>query len=255
LLDSLLSFTQLTAMQFSIVIFAVFVAGLVRGFSGFALSALVMASLAIMIPPIELIVVCWLLELTASLFMVRGGFKDGDFKIAFGLLLGSAVGAPLGLYLTNTLPVDTSKFIALVLILSLALLQLMRVKAKFLATRTGHYLAGVVAGVATGIASVGGMVVALYVLARDAPAKEMRGSLVMYLFMGTIMSAVYLTLYGMINQTAILRGIIFSVPCIVGVLLGKALFMPKLEKYYKSFCLILLMGLAASGLMRLATGY
>jgi len=79
--------TGLSTAQFYIVVGAVFVAGVVRGFSGFALSALVMASLAIMIAPIELIVVCWLLELSASLLMVRGGFKDGDIKVALGLAI------------------------------------------------------------------------------------------------------------------------------------------------------------------------
>ena len=254
MLETLLSLTQLTAMQFGIVVCAVFFAGLVRGFSGFALSALVMASLAIMIPPIELIVVCWLLELFASLIMVRGGFKDGDFKMAFGLALGSAVGAPVGLYLTNTLPVETSKFLALVVVLVLALLQLLKVRATFLATNPGLYVAGVTAGIATGLASVGGMVVALYVLARDAPAKTMRGSLVMFLFMTTFMSGIYLTLYGMVNQTALLRGLLFAVPCILGVMAGKVLFMPRFESYYKPFCLVLLMALAASGLFRLING-
>jgi len=180
--------TGLSTAQFYIVVGAVFVAGVVRGFSGFALSALVMASLAIMIAPIELIVVCWLLELSASLLMVRGGFKDGDMKVALGLAIGSAVGAPVGLYLTNNLSIEASKFVALMVILTLAVLQLLRVRATLLATQPGLYLSGMVAGVATGLASVGGMVVALYVLARDAPAKAMRGSLVMYLLAGLAIS-------------------------------------------------------------------
>jgi len=133
----------------------------------------------------------------------------------------------------------------------LAVLQLLRVRATLLATQPGLYLSGMVAGVATGLASVGGMVVALYVLARDAPAKAMRGSLVMYLFMTTFMSAIYLALYGMINETAVLRGLVFSIPCLVGVFVGKALFVPRFEGYYKPLCLLLLAGLAISGLSRL----
>lgn len=50
---------------------AVFAAGMVRGFAGFALSALVMASIALIIPPVELIAVCWVLEMSASLLLVR----------------------------------------------------------------------------------------------------------------------------------------------------------------------------------------
>ena len=247
----LLSLTDLTATQFLICVVVVFVAGMVRGFSGFALSALIMASLAIMIPPVELIAVCAILEFSASLLMARGGFNDADLKISFGLAFGSAVGAPFGLYLTNTLSIATSKMTALCLILGLAFLQLMKVRARFLATDSGLIFSGLTAGVATGLASVGGMVVALYVLAREAPAKVMRASLVVYLFLGSFSSFIYLYLYEMLTLTALSRGAILIVPCVLGVVVGQAIFRPQLEKYYKPFCLTLLMGLALFGLLKL----
>jgi hypothetical protein len=66
-----------------------FIAGLVRGFSGFALSAMVMASGALILPPVQLIPVCWWLEMTASLFMLRGGWRQANRKVALGLAVGS----------------------------------------------------------------------------------------------------------------------------------------------------------------------
>ncbi len=250
----LLSLTNLTTTQLYICVVVVFLAGMVRGFSGFALSALIMASLAIMIPPLELIAVCTILEFSASMLMVRGGLKDADMKIAFGLAIGSIVGAPVGLYLTNTLSVETSKMIALCLILVLAFLQLLKVRARFLATDPGLVFSGLTAGVATGLASVGGMVVALYVLAREAPAKVMRASLVVYLFLGTLSSFIYLYLYEMLTITALSRGATLVIPCVLGVVVGQAIFRPQLEKYYKPFCLLLLAVLATSGLVRLSMG-
>jgi len=254
MIDQWLSLTDLTPTQMMICVGVVFIAGMVRGFSGFALSALIMASLAIMIPPVELIMVCWMLELSASLLMVRGGFRDADMKIALVLALGSAIGAPIGLYLTNTLPITTSKMIALCLILFLALLQLLKVRATFLATGPGLMISGLTAGIATGLASVGGMVVALYVLAREAPAKIMRASLVVYLFLGSFTGFIYLYLYGMVTTEAVSRGATLILPCVLGVVVGKAIFRPQLEKYYKPFCLLLLAGLASMGLVRLAVG-
>ena len=253
-MTTLLTLTGFTPVQFGLVLAVVFVAGLVRGFAGFALSALVMASLASFIAPVELIGVCFLLELAATLLMVRGGFRDGNFGIALGLVIGSAIGAPVGLYLTNTLPVETSKMIALLLILGLALLQLLKVRATFLATKPGLYVSGFTAGVATGLASVGGMVVALYVLARERASREMRGSLVQFLAMSTMMSALYLVWYGMFTREVLMRGLVFALPCIAGVLLGQALFTPRFEGYYKPFCLCLLMLLAGAGLFRLVSG-
>ena len=77
------------------------IAGLVRGFSGFALSAMVMASGALILPPVQLIPVCWWLEMTASLFMLRGGWREANRKVALGLAIGSTIGVPFGLALTT----------------------------------------------------------------------------------------------------------------------------------------------------------
>ncbi|MEO0547124.1 MAG: TSUP family transporter [Pseudomonadota bacterium] len=248
---ALLTLTDLTAVEFSIAVIAVFAAGLVRGFSGFALSAMVMASLALLIPPVELIAICWFLELSASLLMVRKGFAQADMKMVLGLFLGGLMGVPIGLYFTNTLPVDTSRMIALVIIMALALSQLLRLRPKFLATGPGLIGSGLTAGIATGLAGVGGMVVALYVLARDAPAAIMRSSMVMYLFIGSATSFIYLWLYDMVTIAVVSRALVFVPVVIVGVLIGKWLFQPKLEPYYKPFCLVLLMALASAGLLRL----
>ncbi len=250
-MDTLLGLSNLSFWEFWVCVTVVFLAGVVRGFSGFALSALVMASLVVILPPIELIVVCWFLEMSASLLMVRGGVRQWDRSIVLGLVIGSSMGLPIGLYLTNTLPIDVSKTVALCIILALAALQLLNVRATFLATRTGVYVSGLTAGMATGLASVGGMVVALYVLAREAAAGKMRASLVMYLFISSLLSCIYLLFYGMFDVQAITRGLVMAPICMAGVLAGQALFRPKLEPYYKPFCLCLLMVLAAAGLVRM----
>ena len=70
------------------------VAGMVRGFSGFALSAMVMASGALIIPPVQLIPICWWLEMTASLFMLRSGWQEANRKVALGLAIGSTSACP-----------------------------------------------------------------------------------------------------------------------------------------------------------------
>ena len=73
MLASLLTAVDLTGREFLILTVIVIVAGIVRGFSGFALSAVVMASAVIILPPVQLIPICWWLEMTASVLMARGG--------------------------------------------------------------------------------------------------------------------------------------------------------------------------------------
>lgn len=229
-----------------------FAAGMVRGFSGFALSALVMASAATIISPVELIPVLWFLEMSASLQMVKGGFQDANRTIAVLLVIGNFIGWPLGLSLTTSLAQDTSSLVALILILSLAALQLGKLRIPGLSSRPGTLMSGIVAGAAAGIAHVGGMVVALYVLSQNQPARTMRGTLVLYLFLASIGSLFYLLAFGVMTQDAVQRGAVLIPITMLGVWAGTKFFNPKWEKYYRPFCLSLLMFLASVGLIRLA---
>lgn len=241
----------LTTAECAILIGITFTAGLVRGFSGFALSAIVMASAILILPPLELIPMLWWLEMSASLVMMKGGFADAHRPTAYGLVIGSTIGWPIGLALTTTLPVDTSKIIALCIIITLAVMQLSKLRLGVLNSRVGLYVTGLVAGSVSGLANVGGMVVALYVLAADVPARQMRGSLVLYLFLGAFTTLITQTLFGVMDLSGIKRGLIFILPTVLGVLLGKRLFVPQFERYYRPFCLTLLLLLAGSGLTRL----
>lgn len=249
-METLLTFADLTITQFWLLLGITTLAGIVRGFSGFALSAIVMASAVMFLPPVSLIPICFGLELCASVLMARGGWHEADRGTVWGLVIGSMIGTPIGLTLTTNIPVETSKLIVLILVIVLAVAQLAKVRIAFLATKAGLYSAGIAAGVASGLASVGGMVVALYVLSQDAPARKMRAALVLFLFISLGMSLVFLIMFDVLTMTAIRRAAVFAVPCMVGVLVGQRLFTPKFEPLYRPFCLTLLTGLALAGLFR-----
>lgn len=249
----LASIAELISLSLNAVVLmalAAFAAGMVRGFAGFGLSAVMMASVATFIPPVSLIPVCFMLEAMASLVMFRGGMKEADMHIVWGLVIGSAVGTPIGLYMTNSIDAELSKTFALAIITSLALLQLLKLKPRFLMSHSGLYISGLTAGVATGLASVGGMVVALYVLASDAEPKRMRASLVMFLFLGMFSSTVYLFLYDMLTTAALMRAVVLAPLMLLGLLLGSQLFRPQWQRAYKPACLVFLLVLCAVGLSR-----
>lgn len=249
-MTELLALTDLTVTQFWLLLGITITAGIVRGFSGFALSAIVMASAATFLPPVQLIPICFWLELCASVLMARGGWREADRGTVFGLVIGSAIGTPIGLWLTVTMPVETSKLVVLILVIILAVVQLAKVRIAFLATKAGLYVSGLTAGVVTGLASVGGMVVALYVLSQDAPARKMRAALVLFLFVSSATSMIYLIYFDVMTMTAVKRATIFALPTFLGVVIGQRLFTPKFEPYYRPFCLALLTGLAVAGLIR-----
>ncbi|KIT16027.1 sulfite exporter TauE/SafE family protein [Jannaschia aquimarina] len=233
-------------------ILACLLAGAIRGFAGFGLSALAMAILAAFIAPIELIPLFWFLEMSASLVLMKGGWADADRTAAVTLVATAGVGLPLGLLATMAIPATLSKAVALTLLIGLALTQLARLRIPALASRPGTLATGLGAGLITGLAGAGGMFIALYALVRDLPARTMRGTLNIYMLgSGAVGLVTHLALRTMDGQTAARAAILVPVT-LLGVFLGQAAFTPRWERYYRPACLVLLLGLAGSGLIRLA---
>jgi len=135
------------------------------------------------------------------------------------------------------------------LIIILASLQLARIRIQALASKPGLLGSGVLAGFATGIASLGGMVVALYVLSQDRPAPVMRATLIFYVMLSSVVVLVWLLTLGVMDWLAIKRGLAMTIPVTAGVLLGQFIFRPSMERYYKTFCLVLLLSLATASLL------
>lgn len=227
-----------------------FAAGVVRGFSGFALSAMVMAIAVLFLPPIELIPMLWYLEVGASLMMLQGGLRDADRSMVAFLVGGTWAGWPFGLMLTQSLDPAQSKRAALAVIMTLAALQLARLRLKGRAGPPGTLAAGVLAGIISGLAHVGGMVVALFVLAQATEARAMRGTLVLYLLLSLVVAFIVQIAFGVMTETALWRGLAFLVPTLAGVWVGTRLFSPRWEPWYRPACLGLLIGLPGAGLLR-----
>ena len=246
----ILEIIQLTQIEFIYCSFIVFFAGIVRGFSGFALSAIVVASMVGILPAVQLIPMVLFLEAVAGLVMLRGGIRDANMPIVWVLSIGSIVGIPIGLLATVILPIETSSIIVLILILFLASLQLYKPKPGILSSKPTLYATGIIAGIASGIAAVGGMVIALYVLASGESAKSMRGAIIMFLFIGLFTSMIWYLIYGIMDVRAALRGAVFTPILLVGIFIGFRLFSPTLQKFYKQFCLVLLILISLIGLFR-----
>ncbi len=249
-MNTLIAATGLAPGMLAILAGVVFVAAIVRGFSGFALSALIMAALAATFPPVEILPMNFILEAVAGLLMVRGGVRDADMRVVTGLVIGSALGVPTGLALTVHAPVELSRMIALATILFLAVMLVANFRPRNLDSPLGRLGAGFISGIVTGLAGVGGMVVVIYIFSLERKALIVRASLVMYLFFSLITSLFYYFFFGLLNSEVLSRGAFLSVPTVVGVLIGSSLFSKTHEKIYRHFCLGLLILLALTGLLR-----
>jgi uncharacterized membrane protein YfcA len=82
----------------------VFLAGIVRGYSGFGFSLLVITSLSLLMAPATFIPAIFMLEIAASLHLLPGIWKDIHWHSLAPLIIGCAIGTPLGVWLLANMP-------------------------------------------------------------------------------------------------------------------------------------------------------
>src|SRR4051812_3041761 len=76
----------------------IFLAAIVRGFSGFGFSLLSITAISIIMPAREIVPSIFLLEVAASINMIPSIWREIDWRGIAWLLLGYVVALPFGVY-------------------------------------------------------------------------------------------------------------------------------------------------------------
>src|SRR5262249_45538198 len=94
----------LPAAPMALALAIVFGAGIVRGFAGFGFSALSVAGLALLVSPARVVPAIFVLEVLASIGLLKSAWRDIDWPWLSWLVAGNALCIPLGIALLAWLP-------------------------------------------------------------------------------------------------------------------------------------------------------
>ena len=228
----------------------VFLAGIVRGYSGFGFSALCVASLTLVLPPAQVVPVILMLEVAASVGMLPQVWRDIDWRALLWLTLGAFCGAPFGVLFLAEVPADVARVVISILVLAACGALLLGYQIKGERGRSSTFAAGLVSGLVNGIGAVGGLPVVIFMLASAAGAAMTRAVVVAY-FLATDIYATGLTLIqGLLTWDLMGRLAISLVPLFLGVALGSRHFVKAQPESFRRFTLTLLIFLALLGLVR-----
>ena len=100
----------------------VFLAAVVRGFSGFGLAALLVTGLTLILPASAVVPIALLLELVSSVVLAPSVWRQADWPLMRWFFLGALAGTPLGLWSLQSLPAEHLKIVISVLVLLASLL-------------------------------------------------------------------------------------------------------------------------------------
>jgi uncharacterized protein len=226
---------------------ATFVAGFVRGYSGFGFSAMVIAASSLVTNPLNFVFVVVLLETVMSVQAAKGAGPDVDWRRVGWLMGGAAIGLPLGLWILTGVSEDTARAVisAYVLLMCGVLLAGWRLAREVVGVPNG--VAGLVSGLANA-PGMGGLPVAAFFAAQPMQAAVFRATLIAYFPLLDLYSAPLYWLAGMVSWDALWASLWLLPITLLSNWLGGRHFFGTDPQDFRRFAIVLLAGLAVLGL-------
>lgn len=227
---------------------AIVAAGLVRGFAGFGSGMIIMAAASSVLSPFAALAFLVVVEFWGPLPNLRAAWRDGDLNEAKFLLLGVAVGMPLGLWTLSFVAPEVFGWgvSVAILILLAALMSGWRY--------TGPMGPRMIAGVGTfggflgGLAGIPGPPVILLYMASAKSIVVIRANFLLYLLGIDVMMLGIFVVFGLLNAQAVLIGLVLVPLYVAANVAGAWLFDPKAERLFRAVAYIVIAASAILGL-------
>lgn len=238
----------LTAGDFAFLAGTAFVAGCARGFSGFG-GALIFVPLASSVVGARLAVPLLLVvDLVLTPGLVPNAWRRADRANVALMAAGAVVGVPLGVYILTHVDGVTIRW-AIIAIVA-ALLSLLVSGWRFHGTpKPGLTLAvGLVSGLFSGAAQVGGPPVVAYWLGGAATPQQVRANIVLYFAISSVLSITSYFFAGVLTRLTIEISIMIGPAFACGLFLGSRMFSRANEATFRRICYALIAIAAVAGL-------
>ena len=252
---TLLNYIDLSFSQFSIILFVVFIASIIRGFNGFGFSATCMSLIAFILPAIEIVPIILVLEVMVSIFMFPYVWNNIDWKFVFQILIGISIGSPIGLYLLKILSPGIVHLSICGIIIFFVILQLRGYSNKRINILPVKFLAGGVSGIINGLGTLGGMPISLFLLITKVRPIVIRGSLAAIFFIADAY-VLNLSFYvGIVEPIALYRVLPLILVLPIGIYIGNKFFVKSREETYRKFVFYFLIIISIFGIIKVAINF
>ncbi|MGE0226804.1 MAG: sulfite exporter TauE/SafE family protein [Acetobacteraceae bacterium] len=187
-----------------IVLFGVFAASVLRGFTGFGFGLAAVPLLSLALPPAEVVPFVVVLQVAVGLGGLRAAWRHCDWRAVGGLVPGLVMGIPVGLAILTSLSPNVVRLaIGLVIAASVVLLA----RGASLPHRPSIALSGAVgliSGVISGLASMGGPPIVVYLLALGHSAVIVRATSIVFFMLSGMMSMASMSIAGLIDREVLI---------------------------------------------------
>ena len=248
---TILDYLNFSQSEFVLVLFIVFIASIIRGFNGFGFSATCISGFSFIIPAIEIVPIILILEVFISIFMIPYIWNKIDWNFVLRLLIGIAIGSPVGLYLLKYLSPETTHLYVCLIIIFFSILLMKGYSNKKINNDLAKIFTGVISGTLNGLTTLGGMPVALFLLVTSIQPAVIRGSLAALFFLTDVYAFILSYFGGIVDMTTIYRTLPLILVLPAGVFIGNKFFVKSKEKFYRKVVFYFLIIISIFGIFRI----
>lgn len=203
-----------------VVLAGVFLAAFLRGFTGFGFGLAAVPLLSLALPPAEVVPFVVVLQVVVGLGGLRSAWPHCDWRSVRLLLPGLVTGIPIGIAALSLLPANPVRLaIGLIVAASVVLLwrgaRLPRQPSAFIALGVG-----LLSGVISGLSSMGGPPIVVYLLALGHPASVVRATSMIFFMLSGMTSMVPMSFTGLIGREVLTWTAIATPVLLLGSWLG-----------------------------------
>ena len=234
--------------ELALLVATAFVAGTVRGFSGFGSGLVFLPIAAQVLSPFQALTVVVIADLLGAVPNVPRALRDCDKDDVLRLLAGLVIALPLGIWTLTFLDPDTFRYGVSALALFLLVCLLSGVRYKGRVPNQMVYATGAFSGFTCGLAGIPGPPVILFYMARPLAPPVIRANTFIFLSSTDIAMLPALYAFGRLDSSAVLLGALLIVPNMLGNFFGGWLFQPRYERIYRTVAYLIIAATALSSL-------
>jgi hypothetical protein len=202
----------------------VFAAAVLRGFTGFGFGLAGVPLLSLALPPKQVVPLVVTLQVMVGVAGLREAVKTCDWRAVGALTPGLVMGIPVGLtILTALAPNPVRIVIGSIILLSVVLIQ----RGARLSPNPSWKVSGgvgFVSGIISGLASMGGPPVVVYLLAMGHTAARMRATTIVYFMLSSCISLVPMVWRGLITRDILIWAVAAIPVLFIGSRVGTTAF-------------------------------
>ncbi len=231
-----------------ILVAAVFVAGMVRGFTGFGTALVYVPVAATVLPPVQVIVTIITFDIIGPLPVVPRALREGDLREVARLLPGAVVGLAAGMMLLTRLGPLTFRW--MICVISLVLLVVLASGWRYRSALGTAALSavGLAAGLFGGAAGAAGPPVILFYMGGTAGPARIRANILLFLAIFDVFYLALLAAKGLLGAFPVAIGLVLILPYALGVVTGQGMFDPARERIYRGVSYAVIAAAALGGL-------